>query len=118
MTNERPEEHEAMVIPSEIRPWFDLKSTGLLWLINASVMHPRGFALGLARDPASGEIVGWRLLGDGAEPWVFEGAANGACDQNFADVDALFANARRPTNTSALATGGIVTSTGPMLVGE
>lgn len=94
MTNERPEEHEAMVAPSEIRPWIDLKSTGLLWLLNASVLHPRGFALGLARDPESGEIVGWKLLGDGSEPWVFEGAADGSCDQNFADVEALFASAR------------------------
>lgn len=52
------------------RPWEELKTTGLLWLINASVLHPRGYALGLCRD-AAGEVSGWCLLGDGTEPWLF-----------------------------------------------
>jgi hypothetical protein len=52
------------------RPWDELKSSGLLWLINRVVFHPRGFALSLARR--DGEVVGWRLLGDGREVWAME----------------------------------------------
>lgn len=94
--------HDELTLPSEIRPWIDLKTTGLLWLLNTSVMHPRGFALALVRDPKSGEIVGWRLLGDGSEPWRFEAAADGSCDQNFADVEALFAAARKVSAATAM----------------
>lgn len=51
--------------------WEHLKTSGLLWLINRVVFHPRGFALGLVR--VDGEYVGWRLLGDGSEVWKFDG---------------------------------------------
>jgi hypothetical protein len=44
----------------------DLRADGLLWLINRTVFHPRGYALGY--DPDTHEFV---LLGDGHEPWVF-----------------------------------------------
>jgi hypothetical protein len=53
------------------RPWEDLRSSGLLWLINRVVFHPRGWALSLMRSRSSGEIRGWRLLGDGREVWRF-----------------------------------------------
>lgn len=61
--------------PSEVpaphvRPFEDLSPSGLLWLINRTVFHPRGFALGLAKDE-NGNIIGWALQGDGAEPWWF-----------------------------------------------
>ncbi|MGH3549440.1 MAG: hypothetical protein ACRDQU_15305 [Pseudonocardiaceae bacterium] len=46
----------------------DIQGDGLLWLINRSVFHPRGYAL--AYDP---ESRGFYLLGDGMEPWVFGG---------------------------------------------
>lgn len=52
------------------RPFGDLRSTSLLWLVNRVVFHPRGFALSLTAD-ASGDIVGWDLLGDGTEVWTF-----------------------------------------------
>jgi len=51
-----------------IRPWEDLQTSGLLWLINRVVFHPRGFALGLVRR--DGQIVGWKLGGDGSELWA------------------------------------------------
>ncbi|HEY3484293.1 MAG TPA: hypothetical protein VGK49_02865 [Ilumatobacteraceae bacterium] len=53
------------------RHWEELRSTGLLWLINATVFHPRGYALGLQRNLVTGEIIGWALEGDGTEPWAF-----------------------------------------------
>ncbi len=70
------------------RPFDDMRATGLLWLINRVVFHPRGFAL--AFHVADGEVTGWSLLGDGAEVWRF------VCDdedKHFADVAALFREA-------------------------
>jgi hypothetical protein len=50
------------------RPISELRSTGLLWLINRVVFHPRGYALGFVLDNEAGtEVVGWKLLGDGSE---------------------------------------------------
>jgi hypothetical protein len=63
-----------------VRPWDELKTSGLLWLINRVVFHPRGFAVALVRR--AGVIVGWRLLGDGREVW------------EFTDEDDLFAAAQ------------------------
>lgn len=52
-------------------PFTELRTSGLLWLINRVVFHPRGFALGLHHDHA-GNPYGWSLLGDGTEVWAFE----------------------------------------------
>lgn len=47
------------------RPWRELSESGLLWLINAVVFHPRGFALALSMNTRTGEVTGWDVLGDG-----------------------------------------------------
>lgn len=52
------------------RPFIDLRDSGLLWLINATVFHPRGYALALHVD-ASDAVTGWDLMGDGTEPWHY-----------------------------------------------
>lgn len=54
---------------SEPRPFSELRDTGLLWLINRVVFHPRGYALAFTLDDMAPE--GWSLLGDGSEPWKF-----------------------------------------------
>ena len=51
-------------------PWAKLRDTGLLWLINATVFHPRGYALAIHLD-GNGDCIGWSLLGDGTESWAF-----------------------------------------------
>jgi len=66
------------------RPLDDLRTTGLLWLINTSVLHPRGYAMALHFND-DGICTGWSLIGDGSEPWVF--ADN--CHEEFADVTRL-----------------------------
>lgn len=68
-----------------VHPFSDLSDTGLLWLINRVVFHPRGFALALHLDrQVDGEPApGWQLLGDGAEVWAFTG---GHEDERFAAV--------------------------------
>lgn len=57
------------------RPIEELRDTGLLWLINRQVFHPRGYALALHVWPEdherAGEVAGWSILGDGVEPWNF-----------------------------------------------
>jgi len=55
------------------RPISELRDSGLLWLVNASVFHPRGLAMALHVD-SQGEVTGWSLLGDGNEPWRFDDA--------------------------------------------
>lgn len=43
---------------------------GLLYLVNTSVLHPRGFALTLHADD-DGNPIGLSVQGDGTEPWCF-----------------------------------------------
>jgi hypothetical protein len=69
----------------ETRSFGELRSSGLLWLINRVVFHPRGFALALTMH--GDEATGWKLLGDGSEVWRFDG-----------DEDDLFEQANRTLN--------------------
>lgn len=43
---------------------------GLLYLVNTSVLHPRGLALTLHADD-EGNPIGLSVSGDGIEPWCF-----------------------------------------------
>ena len=70
------------------RPFSALRDSGLLWLINTSVLHPRGFALALHYDDRGSEPTGWSLIGDGSEPWVFVDSTDN--DRCFAAVEATF----------------------------
>jgi len=45
--------------------------SGLLWLVNTAVLHPRGFALALELT-ADGVPIGLSVVGDGTEPWAYE----------------------------------------------
>jgi hypothetical protein len=76
--------------PGEFFPFADLRTTGLLWLINTTVFHPRGYALAIKINE-QGEAEGWRLLGDGSEPWRFADD----CDPEFQAVQALLDNPER-----------------------
>lgn len=68
-----------------ILPFEDLRSTGLLWLLNKSCLHPRGYALAFYYDDI-GDLIGWNLLGDGSEPWQFDTNTD---DDAFARVEAF-----------------------------
>lgn len=57
--------------PRRTRTLEELRTSGLLWLINTSVFHPRGVSLALDYS-TDGESLGWSIQGDGSEPWVFE----------------------------------------------
>lgn len=68
----------------------DLHDDGLLWLINAVVFHPRGFALARL-ESFDGDR--YYLLGDGTETWRF--------DPSSVDVDDLFARAEAALRRAA-----------------
>src|SRR5262245_41266673 len=91
--------------PSIERQLHELRDTGLLWLLNRVVFHPRGFALALFYEgtfPDLGACTGWGLVGDGTEPWTMgnptdEQRALGAPteDELFHRVEAFF-DSHRP----------------------
>ena len=54
--------------PEQPLPVAYLRETGLLWLINRVVFHPRGFAIALHYDNDR-NVTGWTLEGDGSEVW-------------------------------------------------
>lgn len=74
----------------ETHAWEEFRTLGLLWLINTSVLHPRGFALAFVYDDDRNPI-GWQLVGDGSEPWTFLDE----CDDRFQAVEALFDQHRK-----------------------
>ncbi len=67
----------------------DLVDDGLLWLINRTTFHPRGYAL--AATVVNGKVTGFQLLGDGSEPWSF---AEGADEGKFEAAEAALRRAR------------------------
>lgn len=74
-----------------LRPFSDLKATGLLWLINTAVFHPRGYAIGLHfTDRELGEVDGWVLFGDGSEPWVMGETPVDERPDGYRTIDELF----------------------------
>ncbi len=62
-------------MPDSVRPFNELIDSGVLWLVNASALHPRGIALALHTDD-EGEVIGWSLQStpDGS-PFVFPDGA-------------------------------------------
>lgn len=56
------------------RTFNELRTSGLLWLLNSAALHPRGYSLAFCwaegADKAAEEPIGWRLYGPGDEPWV------------------------------------------------
>ena len=73
-------------------PFEDMRTKGLLWLINATVFHPRGFSLAFHFDghpDEGGPATGWSVVGDGSEPWTF-GDTPDAKERFLAFEDFLF----------------------------
>lgn len=75
-----------------VRPFAELRDSGLLWLVNASVFHPRGVGLALVFDD-DGKAVGWQLLGGPDEPWHFEPGPE--IDERFRAANRTVEEARR-----------------------
>jgi hypothetical protein len=75
VTVARDANHHPAPVP-DFRPLLELSESGLLWLINRSVFHPRGLALALYQEGE--EARGWKLLAAAeGEPFSFpEGVDN------------------------------------------
>jgi hypothetical protein len=59
----------------DYRPLLELSDSGLLWLINRTVFHPRGVALALHEE--DGEVLGWSLItATEGEPFSFPEAVD------------------------------------------
>lgn len=80
-----------------MHPLEDFLDTGLLWIINREVLHPRGFALGIARpDPQHGQPDAvWTILFDGTET-VSYGPDDTVSNQQRADALNALLDACRP----------------------
>lgn len=76
-----PDEQSIESVPVELR------ADGLLWAINRTLLHPRGFAL--AVETETGALT---LLGDGSETWQYGAPVDE--DAHFADFEALLQRAR------------------------
>lgn len=59
------------------RPFDQLSTTGLLWLINTTVFHPRGYALTVVYEAGTDTAIGWAIQGNGLEPLEFPNGDNG-----------------------------------------
>jgi hypothetical protein len=80
------------------RPLRQLSESGLLWLINATCFHPRGYALALSMDTRTGEVTGWDILGDGTEPWSYAGPV----DDRFRAAEATLVSHRAPAESDGV----------------
>lgn len=68
-----------------------LSTSGLLWLINRAVFHPRGLALGLEYAAGDPEPRGWMLLAAApGEPFTF-GLPDGVENAQYAAAEELIA---------------------------
>lgn len=74
-----------------VRPWSDLLDSGLLWLINTSVLHPRGWSMEPVYEAR--KAVGWRLRGNGRDPIQYTGNDTDV----FARVQSLLNPADEPS---------------------
>lgn len=74
MTVARDANHHPAPVP-DYRPLLELSESGLLWLINRVVFHPRGLALALYQE--GDEARGWKLLTTSEdEPFTYPAAVD------------------------------------------
>lgn len=72
----------------------ELRDTGMLWMINTAVLHPRGFAMSLVFDD-DGRCTGWDILGDGTDRWTYADEMGGRLDECFVAFEAMLAERRK-----------------------
>lgn len=90
--------HDEIVVPHDDdgRPFNELRENGLLWLINRTIFHPRGFSLGFVVETSeeTGEetSLGWSILGNGSESFTFLDEQD---QVHFAHVEKFFAELRK-----------------------
>lgn len=79
-----------------VHSFHELRDTGVLWLINRALFHPRGFAIALdyLNGPDS-EPTGWSIHAAGeGETFTFE-LEPGFDDERFRAVEQLLTDTRK-----------------------
>jgi hypothetical protein len=84
-------------IPDGSYSFGELGDTGMLWLINTSVFHPRGVALAIHRDD-QGRACGWKLVAAGPGE-AFDFVPGPDIDRLFRQAEVTLSLAERPTTT-------------------
>lgn len=67
------------------RSFDEMVETGVLWAINRTLFHPRGYALTFHYD-AVNDLTGWSVQGDGTEAWSFTEETD---DEKFAEFESF-----------------------------
>jgi len=84
--------------------WDQMLDTGLLWLVNRVVLHPRGLALAFDYGHGEAQPRGWSLVAaEPGEPFTF-GLPDGYEAERFQAIEALFAQTRRDGRAPLLTT--------------
>lgn len=86
-----PEQRQEKTLDTSNGVYVNLQQDGLLWAINRSVLHPRGYALGMDEDGALA------LYGDGSEVIRYDGIDE---DEHKAHFDTLLKRADRTNWTT------------------
>jgi hypothetical protein len=73
------------------RSFAEFREHGLLWLVNRTVFHPRGYALAFHVED-DGTVTGWDMQGDGSESWNYADTVEE--DESFAAVEAFLSSLR------------------------
>lgn len=69
----------------------EFHNQGGVWLVNAALLHPRGWALTLHYSE-TGEPIGMSIAGDGKDPWYFP---PGSVDNTIRDFEIAEADRER-----------------------
>lgn len=85
----QPGRNMAQTAPDDFGDTVDLREDGILWMINRTIFHPRGFALAITPDET--DLI---LVGDGEKPWAFDPAMNDTEDELFAQFEAMLQRRR------------------------
>lgn len=72
-----------------VMPFEQLRDTGLLWLINTTVFHPRGYAMSIDLDPETGAARGFQIIGDGKNRWTYHESLTAELDAKFQTIRRL-----------------------------
>lgn len=72
-------------------PLSDIRTRGLLAVLNAEYFHPRGYALSLVLEDGGEDPIGFQVWGDGSEPWTY----GDPIDDKLAAYHDMLATARK-----------------------
>lgn len=64
-------QYDVVLTPEQREGIREFRDSGMLWLVNTAVMHPRGYAIAVTVAEDGTPLV-LSVVGDGTEPWCFD----------------------------------------------